>query len=410
MVMVSHFFWVDIWARLGPAETYGVVGFALYCLAYVKIREKEKYNVPTLWWGILTCAIIIAIGSKENFLILLPFSAIIVFNAWKQRRLNKRVIFLNIIIFSFGFFIASAVIIALIKTGTDIYQHIVLPANRFQMLKSGVFSLSQWTAQLPFWLSLLLWGIANISKRAYPYSKLSTATLMEIKRLLWIETALIIVWYSQYFFYNGVWPTEYRYDFPGILARDLAYIVLICWPAHVLLQESATRLNFPSALQFSRAVAFLSLLIPIVYFGLIKQELKSVNYIAKVNSEKTQKFTKTLLKIVEEVKENPNAPIVFDVHNFNDYEPVISLQRFMSAYGVKNPIALAIARETEKAHGPLEINLVKQLQKVSDNGSLDGLVFKGFYPIKDLKEDGNCFVLSFSGDTKRDCKILERIW
>jgi len=147
-----------------------------------------------------------------------------------------------------------------------------------------------------------------------------------------------------------------------------------------------------------------------VYFGLIKQELKSVNYIAKVNSEKTQKFTKTLLKIVEEVKENPNAPIVFDVHNFNDYEPVISLQRFMSAYGVKNPIALAIARETEKAHGPLEINLVKQLQKVSDNGSLDGLVFKGFYPIKDLKEDGNCFVLSFSGDTKRDCKILERIW
>jgi hypothetical protein len=415
LVLLSHGFWSDIWSRLGPNEAYCVIGVALYCFGFLNLWENKVSDKTNLSWISLTFGAILAMGSKENFLLLLPTTAVLLYRVWRQHRLNIFSLFLNLFIFTFGTFVIIAVVLGLNNLGTDIYSNPVSPMSRYQVLKSGLFSSTQWKILLPLWISLVAFGVSRvINNRLYQSNQMVTEVLEEAKRLIVIELLLVVLWYSQYVFYNGAWPLGIRYDFPGVLARDLMYIFLLYSPVRVL-QRNNSYFRLRSVSHLLHVLLLGILILAFTQFGF--NELKSINYESRINSKRTQKFTESFLRISEEVRGNPATPIIFEIHSVWDYEPILSLQRFLFASGIKNPLFLNIHGLSEKTVNPgVETVLERRLHNISENGTAyknDDLTLNSqvpFYPIRMIQQEANCFVISFSGDSNVPCKDLGRIW
>jgi hypothetical protein len=406
MVLISHRFWGDVFCRLGASEAYAVIGLAFYCLAFANLWSQENQERENLWWVVLSLSACLAMGSKENFLILLPASAVLVYHRHRFRRLNRICILMNIILFGFGLFLFAAIFVALGKQGTDFYANPVTPTARFLVFKSGLLSLAHWKVQLPFLVSLVLLIIMTIYRKSRPNHEFIWQVRHEIKFLCWAEAILLLLWYSQFVFYNGVWPHGGRYDFPGVLAGDLAYLLF----AYLLIRLMRWRFRTQQVL-YALLGGTIVLWIVLVGFS----EFRAINGYAQFNRTRTNLFTQSLLRIVEETKRSPDIPIVFESHDVWDYEPIYSLRRFLSTYGVKNRLALKLEGYTEGAHkNRIEVVLEASLKNLSRKGERGNTTLATpelpFYPVEDIPEKAECFVVSFSGDTETPCRDLGRIW
>ena len=409
LLLLSHRFWADVLCQLGPAEAYCVVPLALFFLGFVELWRHKRPKADSLWWGILVSSAVIAVGAKENFLFLLPISAALFAHVWRRNRPGSFSIFLNGLLVAFGLFITIAVILGLRKHGADVYLNPVDLSHRLQVLKSGVLPFTHWKIQLPFWISLVLLVVSATYRKSRPNSERVGGTFRELKRLFWIQSALLSLWYLQFVFYNGAWPNGTRYDFPGVLASDLAYLVLLSSPIRILRLYPESR--SPRHCAYAMLAGFLIFLI--VQSGF--KELRFINDASRLNRETTRIFTQSLLRIVEEVRRDPGVPIIFESHRAWDLEPVYSLRRFLSAYGVSNPLFLKLEGWSEKACQPgLEVTLARALQRYSEGGvpEDDGLLThqNRFYPIREFPQGGACSVISFSGDSTLACRNLGRIW
>jgi hypothetical protein len=406
MILISHSFWGDVFGRLGSAEAYAVIGLVFYCLAFSNLWSQEDRQRESLWWVILSLSAALAMGSKENFLFLLPASAVLLYHGYRLRGLKRICILMNIILFGFGLFLFTAIFVALGKQGTDVYANPVSPMARFLVLKSGLLSLAHWKTQLPFMMSLFLLIIMTVYQKFRPTHIFIGQVRHEIKFLCLAEGVLLLLWYSQFAFYNGAWPLGGRYDFPGVLARDFAYLLFAYLP--IRLMRRRLRMQ-----QFVYALLGGTMVLWIVMVGF--PGFKAINGYAQINSATTNLFAQSLLGIVEETKRSPNIPIVFESHEVWDYEPIYSLRRFLSTYGVKNRLALKLEGYTEGAHkSRIEVVLEARLKDLSRKGERGNTTLATpevpFYPVEDIPEKAECFVVSFSGDAKTPCKDLGRIW
>lgn len=406
LTMLSHPFWSEIWSRLGPAETYCVFGLSLYCLAFSKLWVQKKSRNANLWWGLLALGAVISMGSKENFLLLLPSSAILVYHVWKKARIGMIPIIINLILFLFGMFIVGALIFILMNKGVDVYLRPVDPLSRIRILQSG---LGYWIIQLPFWLSLFLFIVARLFHQQH---KLSAEVLRELKRLLIIQTCLLFIWYSQFVFYNGSWPCGSRYDFPGLLAQDLAYIFLIFSPITVMRTFSSNS-YFQYAKNLAHILIILLLTFQIIHSGINNYKMIYGNCAA--NRIKSQDFTKILAGIIRQAKENPKVPLIIMSHNVWDYESIVSLRRFFAFHDIKNPISLKIEGWSKlTCKNDLERLLCERLNNLSEGKDIPGQTNitqqPRFYPLHSLPQaDNMCFAIDMSGNSTSPCTNLGRI-
>jgi hypothetical protein len=368
LVFLSHSFWQEQFLEfIGPAEHYCMIGLALYCLAFVNLWKKKISYSTNIWWGILAFGAIVCMGSKENFLLLIPITLILFYYAWKDNQLNKFCIFINSLLFAFGLFVTIATIIVLKQNnGLDIYSNSVSPISRFNVLLSGFFSLSHMKIQFPFWISLILVLIAWI----FHYIRrdnISDAILNRLRYLLLAEAVCVLVWYSQFVFYNGLWPSNSRYDFPGVLAQDLAYILLIFSPLTIIK-------TLTSSLTLKRLIKVLYAML-IIFFSVYIMQYGIHNYIniyttSIIHRNITQNTEEAIFEAIRRAKDNPSAPIIIICNKLYDLEGVWSIGKLLSAY-CDNPIILDTYGLTEsECKNDLELHLLKQLIKLSKGGEL----------------------------------------
>ena len=74
---LSRPYWVDIFARLGPAETYAVFGVSLIMLGFIVSTKKGWRALPCFF---VALGIVVAAGSKENFIILAALPLWLIFS------------------------------------------------------------------------------------------------------------------------------------------------------------------------------------------------------------------------------------------------------------------------------------------------------------------------------------------
>ena len=391
LFLFTQSYWADIWTRLGPAELYAMFGLAVYSLAFYKIWTGKR----NVWWVLLALGAFLAYGSKENFLFLLPVTAGLVFKGWKNKTLSAVPITCALFIFLSGFAITGIIVYLLSKTGADIYGNSVNPMNRFFY---RLLEYQNVNAFVPLFVSAILY---TASKRA-PENQcpgFSPSSSLKYKNLLLIQLLLFAVWTTQFFFYYGELPLNTRYDFPGIFIYNLSMFFLLYVPFKIIGTNRVLR-----GIVLTGFAAYIFHIYALKGFIFIQGT--SVD-----NLKKTSQFTQNAVRVITALKENPAVPVIFDSHTYSDAEPMVSFSRYLFTYGVSNPAAIFFD-ERAKTHRSDNLSriLTKQLLRISQNGddstAEDRLRFHSYSSIP----QGNCFVVSFSGDSTLDCFNLGKVW
>lgn len=398
VVIFAHNYWSGIFGRLGPAEIYCAVGLAIYCFSLDKLQESEPEH-HTLWWVLLSLSGIVCVGSKENFLLLVPVTCIACYRAWKRRTLSASAVSLTALFFLFSAFVTAVILFALKKTGVDVYANPVSPAARVAVLCHAALTLKSFVVFFPF-LASSIFLLLPLACNHEP-SELHRA----VRNHFCVQSWLAVLLVSQMVFYNGNWPTGIRYDLPGMIALDLAYILLsLCFFTLVGIMypnSLPTRRLAPSTITCWLLVAF--------FFVFGTGQLGKIRTTAQRNSETSIAFQSTLSGILSAAGRDPGTPIVLESHSPWDIEPLSSLRTYLKASGVSNPTVLVTHFSGLTSHKNVEPILAKRLTELSLKGGDLSASRNQLFPASIIAGSPRYYVVSFSGPPRLSGIFLGRL-
>jgi len=379
---LTFFFWVDIVGALGPGETYAVLGLPIYIWglvsAFQENHTKSKYVLSGLaiFLGSVAC-----IGSKENFVLLFIPSAYMAFRALKLRKYLLFIFASGSVLFSL--YVGIAVMILISQTGADVYAKSVSPLVRLNALFS-----------IPALAPVALLGCLMIALGCLAFvRRISTGTKKTLFQAVFWLTVLCFVYFSQLVFYNGDWPTDIRYDFPGMLYVPSA-IYILCLVAEKISSE-IPHLKYP---QFVVRFGWMAALALFAF----SRGYAPITAALEKKIEVSHNFTNRIEQVSFLLKQNPENALVLESGNVWDYEPVFSYERFLRAYGVENPIFLRIhGYSPEIVTAGLEQSLAASLLDISNHGN------NLFQPLSQIENyNGRCFSLNLSGSFETECQTI----
>jgi hypothetical protein len=405
LALLTYGFWSDIWCRLGPAEIYAVFGTALYLTGLVGVLEGTRARKVKAWprrlghWAALVAGALIAMGSKENFLLIVPCTWALAVWVWWRGRADVFTLAGTLLVSAAGLFIGGVVAISLRHTEVDVYSQSVAPRDRLRVLAR----LGPQFLHSPEGLALalaaggltLLWAWALYRRRGTP----QFPQLLRVGKRGGLGLfVLALLFISQYVFYNGDWPNNTRYDFPGVLALPLG-AALFGWMLLRILHALGVG---PLGRRAAYAALLAALAAGVVYRGFEPIRTASKQYVAY-----TIRFNNQLDTIVARLAAEPARPVVFFSHHpLEDYEPVVSLRQFLRYRKVRNPIFLRLEGVRPDT---LSTPLIKKLAAEMTDWSVKGLEGK-FTPQDQMPPGKRPFGIGFSGPPTGDTVSLGRIW
>jgi hypothetical protein len=367
-------FWPDVIGGLGASEVYGAFGLGVFLLGLAGILRTPTRNRN---WAFLLVGMVVATGSKENFLIL-PFAAVVLlFCAAARRHTGLATRLGGILALCWSAWITIAVIAGITRAGTDVYGQSVQLSDRARAVWSG--------GTQPWLLVLLLVAAAMLSGAWYYRERQASFGRSSILAALGIGSA-ICLWLSQVFFYNGLWPTGTRYDFPGLLSWPLAIFVILWY-----LRTAGLVFGVPVKAGW---IAYgLAIAITGTAAGSHLNNIRLIRQAAAASVRRTSTFALTLEDIDREAAAHPNYAIVFQSDNPWDYEPFFSYPRFLHAAGVENASYLLWLGSKITVQGSFEETLTQRISAISASG------LPGYYrPLADLTLVRNrCILVRISG-------------
>ena len=410
MAVMSFNYWADIFSRLGPSETYVVLGISLFCLSIYGffIDHKSKYSI--LIWLCIFLGAIISIGSKENMVLLAIPVLWMLANSIIRKRLNISQLIVSISVLLFCAFIVYAVLSGIsTRGGRDMYATDVSRSSVSIILINEIrtfpFSIIKYFSQTVLMIAIsyafIVFGItitAVLQKNTTKQMKNSVKKIL-IRCVAYLG-CIYLIFLSQRLFYIQEWPTGIRYDFPGKLGEMFTLIILIdaCLQ---LFNELNVRRYIMVCFKIGYCLSFSVLILQNNYFFDLRES-------ARNNAQRTILFTQHVNRIKEETSFHPDYPIVFQSFNYLDFEPILSMKYFLQAYRVPNKILLNVNGYTSQSfpENTFEKGLALKLEQTSMNGGWVG--FSPLVNIAELKEE--CFSFDFSGESNTDCINLGRIW
>lgn len=318
--------WFDIFGRLGSGETYAAPASVAFVWWTVEILEARGRAGWLPWIGLVLSALV-AIGSKENFVILAPLTLLV---AAIDRRHGAR---------SWAGAVASAVVCAAAAVvigvvavgianngGRDVYQRSVGLA--------GLLDIGDPAARRTL-RKLVTYGLplaAGCVGAAIGWAR-APHTAAGARRRRWCGAAAIlcVAALSQVAFYRGDVFKKCRYDLPLVPIVGTLAIGLVAAAAQVrygpdLLRHARRRLLVPGAL----AVGALAL-------GGDHTRAATHAYVRD-----TTLFYGTVRDIAAACRAGPTRPVVFVVPGDPkaSYEPLLSTAAYLRSCGVANPLHL----------------------------------------------------------------------
>lgn len=384
--MLTFFYWEDIIGRLGPGESYAVLGLPIYIWGLLNAFKPYSTNLRYVLSGLaILLGTVVCVGSKENFVLLIISSIYVVIKAFK---LKKYFLFLFALgSFLFSLYISIAVMILLANSGIDVYANTTAPLERFSIVLHSLFDI-----RILFPLAILgsLMVVLGILLLVRKFSIYIRKTLFQA--LFWFMV-IWAVYFSQLIFYNGVWPTGTRYDFPGMLYIPAAIFILYLVAEKIAIEKP--RLKYP------KFIVRFGWIIALALFVLLRGYAPTIDALEK-NVRVTKDFTNHIEQLSSILRLNPESALVLESGNILDYEPIFSYERFLRAYGVQNPLFLRIhGYSPEVVASGLDQSLALKLLDISNQGN------NLFQPLSKIKNYQNrCYSLSLSGSFKSECQPI----
>jgi hypothetical protein len=397
LYMLTYDFWADIWSRLGAGEAYCVLGTALYLEGFARLARGIAPARGRIWgvrgsWIMLALGGWLAIGSKENFLVLLiPLWVLAVF-LWRQGRLQRTEMITVAVLTAYGGLIASSITVSLIRTGADVYERPVTAASRFRLLISG----SERAIEPFAWWHVCVVLIAASVVAAFWDRRPSQWRYHPFIRGVLLMGGFVALYASQFAFYNGEWPnqnTAPRYNFPGVLSRLLLVVT-----GAVTGFELIRRLRVAGSIVRAMRAGLVAMLLVFT----LDAGWASLRQASEAHASATREWTERLEHIVARLRRDPVRPVVVVSHSVGDYEPIFAVPRFLTQQGVVNPLFLLTS--VYRTNTPLAVSIAQTLNGISSFGSA------GYAPLDTLPSDTVPFAIGLSGPTPPAYEGLGSLW
>lgn len=385
--VITLYFWSDIWTRLGPCEIYGAPAMSLMIAGIVGLLSFDKSWQRTVSAIVITASAIVLIGSKETFLPMAAAAPVALIFAAATKRLSAlAAIVLVALIGISGIIVVAVVYKELAAAGTDIYANKIDESLLQNAVRSSLADLRP--VFLGYLAAALVSAIAARSTRKSLAGWWKPTAL--IFALLAFMSAILI---SQYLAYRTSIPTHTRYDFPAMLFRPFVG-VLLAW--YCLNQ---TREYFGSRKSEYASVVLAILVIGYYLPSIIHFGSSPLMRAANENVRRTHEFFSTVEAIVSSAKQNPSDPVLLEAYGAGAYEPIFSMQQFLSSLGVKNPISIRLYPDA-KSMGVLYDGLEATLRALQDKGSND---FQILSKSLETGAGGRCISIGMDGPAVATC-------
>jgi hypothetical protein len=366
-------FWYDIFARLGPSETYGALGFTIFIIGFLIFLQNQE---GAFSWLLLLIGSIILIGSKENFaIILIPL--FLIFFTYISSKPTKRLLPCLVIILSLGwaFWIWYNLISRIMNQGGDVYHNPVSFLNRVSIIHSYVFQNTQ------IFIFLVIIGIIGFIglfiKRLKSHKSLFLVMIIGSFSILALE-------FSQVIFYSYKFLP--RYNFPLSLALPLSLSLGVYIIQKITYGFNRKWVFFIVTLLCALGILFF--IKPDNWGQIHEKSLENVN--------QTHLFFAKIKEIRQYLNENPDSALIFSGNDaIKYYEPVYSYARFLRAMRVQNKFYLLW--DTSVADQPNKPNLAIDLENQLKNYSIKGNQDWGFSPLSTYTNDPKmCLIVTFT--------------
>lgn len=372
--LISTFnFWNGIFSRLGPAETYAILGLSLFLVGTLILIRNRKSNIA---WFLIMLGTISAIGSKENMVVfLVPEVYLAVIFLRKPIKKNIFPFAMLALSFLWTLWIFTTVLLRIKANGSDIYENSVGLFGRLSILVSYV---SHNLLLSIFIVVLLVGGIVG-----FLFIK-NKSLKPGFLNLVFGSLGIIILISSQQIFYSGsIWG---RYNFPYAL-----YLPFTISLAAYYLQ------NLPLfSKQYLYPLSSLAIGLVVILFFIHPSNIMLIRRIAFEYDFKTHQFETTLHDIEYFLSTNSSSSIViYGNKPEDDYERIISVIRYIRNDEYSNDIFVYSAPpvDYETTYSKLNVSLEKELLQWSTKGKPE----EGIKPIEEYyKKPDNCLLISFS--------------
>ncbi len=375
-------YWKDIVARLGPSEVYVALGLLVFAFFTHRLLQKKQHW--SHWLGIFI-GFIIMIGAKENAVVLAPLLLIPLYISYQKKSLPKMALVYSGISIIFAAFVAWAILAATMKSGQDVYSQATDATSRFSIAILSLKTHQSKQLLVSLFVSMLFLVVVQLKAR----------TLKLAKPTLWfigLQSACLLLFISQFVFYNGNWPDHNRYDFPGLLYFPVYFIGTTIFVKSLLKKTKVT----PLQITFMIWAVYAGVICSIVMRGIVGTQV-----VVTQNLLETTKYTNRINDLAVIFKNNPNDSVVIESSSvLSDYERIYSYTIFLRAHGVNNPFFLKLNGYTsETVNQGLEQNLAKELEVIEAVGNTQ------FLPLSEANLT-DCYSLTISGVSTTPCTPL----
>ena len=367
-------FWPDLLTRLGPSEIYTVPGLMLFLYGLAKGKN----------W-LLTIGYLICVGSKENFLFLLPIILGLFIYRVIKKKVNRLEIFSYILMIGYTFFIGASIVLATKTSGADVYgTSISYPERVMNFIKLT----------------------PHIVKSRHAYLSIATMTIYSIylffqskgrnfKHLsLMVVISLVIV--SQYILYNNSLPTNSRYDFPGIILFRILDLVAI---AMILKSLEKTKIY-----DLAKTGIYLVMIVFMGYY-IFTRGYTLILMASEKNARLSRDFSQKIELVARTLKNQPETKLVFISRHYIDFEPIVSVTRYLNSKGVGNEFYLDYTSLKIGQDDGLGNELNDRLMKVGKSEEEQEDVF-GRFSVDKRGEEDSCYSISFQREYPNPCELI----
>lgn len=311
-------FWPDLMTRLGPSEIYTVPGLLLFAYGL------QKNKLLPLSLGYVLC-----VGSKENFLILFPLLLVWIYSMWKSGRMARRSLITVLLLSVYTFFITGGILLATSRAGTDIYGVDISYRYRVTKFIYDIPRIIRDRRVLPVFI--LIAASLLLSTREVSRMGIRKFVKSRAGKIVGCIGVILIVIASQYIFYINQLPSSSRYDFPAV-----PLIPVLALAASLLIIEVTQKSKYARTIGLGVYIAVLIASCALI----VRRGYDHIQIQSRRNAEITRTFDASLNRAVSALSDNPEATVVFVSTRFIDFEPIVSVSRYLSAKQVSNRFML----------------------------------------------------------------------
>lgn len=359
-------YWSDIFSRMATSETYAVFGISLILIGISNYRDQSQNSI----WTYVSIAVgaMIAEGSKENFLFLISIPLVILFLERKASNTLSSKIVLTVPIIYAGSILLSLYIFFR-KVQVDIYGNSTKASDRLSVFLNYLNNELVVGCMILIGILILLIAFHSIKSKKYSVS------FPELIPFFFFGLLLINI-----LFYSANWPTNSRYDFPGLLGYQCAIVFSVYLIVSKVLDLAKEPYPEKKIVTNVILVFFLCSFAPLSGITNLQRD-------SRFNMKRTQEFTSFLNNFLAD---KTDRFIIFYINQALDFEPVDSFSRFMNYHEDSRKRMLKVTEAD--AESEFKNGLLNYLRTISKDGSLERKIIP--FDLNALK-GSSCILLLF---------------